>query len=119
MNLLLLGERIRLERKRNKLTIEQLAEKADISYNFLWEIETGRKAPAFGTLYKIIIALNASADYLLGIEEAKHLKNEDKPARVKVELARIINQLISFNYKELKLTSKLIKDLSEYFKQTY
>ncbi len=66
MNLSLLGERIKLIRTKQKLTLEKLSERLGISRNFLWEIEAGRKAPAIQTLHKICKELRVSADYLLG-----------------------------------------------------
>lgn len=53
MDLKAMGVRIKAERKRQKLTIEQLAEKIGISRNFMWEIQEGKKAPAIHTLVNI------------------------------------------------------------------
>jgi transcriptional regulator with XRE-family HTH domain len=56
----IVGERVREERKRAKLTIEQLAELADISPSFLAYIETkGRKA-SLETIQKLAEALRIS-----------------------------------------------------------
>lgn len=44
---------------------ETLAEMADISPKFLYEIETGQKGFSAGTLYKLGIALASSSDYIL------------------------------------------------------
>ncbi|MFA6434414.1 MAG: helix-turn-helix transcriptional regulator [Elusimicrobiales bacterium] len=56
----ILGDRIREERKRAGLTIEQLAELAGISTSFLAYIETkGRKA-SIETIYKLAQALRVA-----------------------------------------------------------
>lgn len=65
-----IGSRIREIRKIKGLTLEQLAESAEISANFLWEIEQGRKGMKVQNLAKLATALDVSADYLLfGIRE--------------------------------------------------
>ena len=65
-----IGSRIREVRKIKGLTLEQLAERAEISANFLWEIEQGRKGMKVQNLAKLAAALDVSADFLLfGIRE--------------------------------------------------
>lgn len=61
-----IGENIRRERKRQLLTIEQLAEKAGITDNFLGKIERGEGMPSLSTMDSIACALNISIDYLKG-----------------------------------------------------
>jgi len=65
-----MGERIRIERKRQLLTIEQLAEKAAISENYLGKIERGAGTASLQTINNISLALNISIDYLLGRTES-------------------------------------------------
>lgn len=64
MSLTNLGNRIRQERQRRGITQEQLAEKVDISVNFMSLIENGRNM-SIETLVKISNALGVSVDYLL------------------------------------------------------
>lgn len=59
------GIRIRLVREMNHLTREQLAELAEISPKFLYEIETGKKGFSAYTLYRIAEGLSVSADFIL------------------------------------------------------
>lgn len=61
-----IGENIRRERKRQLLTIEQLAERAGITENFLGKIERGEGMPSLPTIDSIACALNVSIDYLKG-----------------------------------------------------
>lgn len=64
-----LGENIRKERKRQLMTIEQLAEKAGITENFLGKVERGDSMPSLLTIDSIATALNVSIDYLKGNNE--------------------------------------------------
>lgn len=59
-----LGNRIRTVRQRRGITQEQLAEKVDISTNFMSLIENGRNM-SVETLVKIAEALGVTVDYLL------------------------------------------------------
>lgn len=61
-----IGENIRVERKRQLLTMEQLAEKAGITENFLGKIERGEGMPSLVTMDSIACALNVSIDALKG-----------------------------------------------------
>ena len=64
MGIKLLGNRIKQERQSRGLTQEQLAEKADISLNFMSLIENGKNM-SVQTLVNIANALGVSVDYLL------------------------------------------------------
>ena len=64
IDMTIIGDRIRRERKRQLLTIEQLAEKAGISDNFLGKIERGEGVPSLHTIDSIACALNVSIDFL-------------------------------------------------------
>ncbi|MBQ7120049.1 MAG: helix-turn-helix transcriptional regulator [Oscillospiraceae bacterium] len=62
----LIGENIRKERKKQMLTMEQLAEMAGITDNFLGKIERGDGKPSFATIDSIASALNVGIDFLKG-----------------------------------------------------
>lgn len=62
----IIGANIRKERKRQLLTMEQLAEKAGISDNFLGKIERGEGMPSLSTIDSIACALDISIDFLKG-----------------------------------------------------
>lgn len=64
MSLQNLGAKIKSERQRRGLTQEQLAEKVDISLNFMSLIENGRNM-SVDTLIKIAKSLGVTVDYLL------------------------------------------------------
>ena len=65
MNYELLGKRIRQQRKEKKYTLEQLAEKLDVSTTFIGQIERAKGIPSLETLVKIANALEVSTDSLL------------------------------------------------------
>ena len=53
----LLGEAVRSERKRVKLSQEKLAEKANLSTVFISRVERGKESPSVDNLVKIAKAL--------------------------------------------------------------
>ena len=65
MNYMHSSEKIKGLRIHQGYTVEQLAEEANISTKFLYEIEAGRKGFSANVLYKISKALNVSCDYIL------------------------------------------------------
>lgn len=79
LNLSYLGERIRARRRELGFTIEQLAEKTDIGYNHLSNIERGKKLPSLKTFIKIVNVLDITSDIVLKdpVEYIKpHLQND-------------------------------------------
>ncbi|MDD6436043.1 MAG: helix-turn-helix transcriptional regulator [Clostridiales bacterium] len=65
MKLETIGKNIRKYRLMKKLRQEDLAEKADLSINYVGAIERGEKIPSLETLLVIINALGVSADMIL------------------------------------------------------
>ena len=65
MNYKLLGNQIRKYRKQKKYTLEQLAEKLDVSTTFIGQIERAKGIPSLETLVKIANELEVSTDCLL------------------------------------------------------
>ncbi|MCL2099065.1 MAG: helix-turn-helix domain-containing protein [Oscillospiraceae bacterium] len=65
MNYIQLGERIREERLKLKLTQAGLAEKADISEAYAGQLERGERKPALETVVRLANVLEVSVDYLL------------------------------------------------------
>ena len=66
----LLGYKIANIRALKKLTQQQLADKVATSRENIARYESGKTEPKAFMLRDICIALNVSADYLLGITEA-------------------------------------------------
>jgi transcriptional regulator with XRE-family HTH domain len=82
------GKRAREERRRLKLTQEELAEKADISANFLGHIERGTKRPTLNTLKKIADVLQIPMEALFATEKTYGLPKEDLFIRRFMSLVR-------------------------------
>lgn len=60
------GSRIKELRKQHKLTLRELARRADISHTFLSDIENNRSQPSLNRLRDIAEALQVKISYLLG-----------------------------------------------------
>jgi XRE family transcriptional regulator, regulator of sulfur utilization len=70
MDMAALGERIRLERLRRKLSLEGLAGQAGISRSMLSDVERGAKVPSVLVLDRIATGLGTSMARLLGDERS-------------------------------------------------
>lgn len=71
----MLAQSIKRLRKQNKLSQEKLARLADISYNTIIKIETGKaNNPTFETLSKLADAFGVSMDELTGRNNKKNKK---------------------------------------------
>jgi transcriptional regulator with XRE-family HTH domain len=70
-----IGQRIRAERTKQKISQEKLAEMVDVGTTHISHIETGNTIPSMKTFIAIINALNLSSDELLRnhIQKAKHI----------------------------------------------
>lgn len=66
----MIGERIRTARTGQGLTQSALARKAELTPAAIWQMESGQREPSAGSLRKLAEALEVSADYLLGLNEA-------------------------------------------------
>ncbi|MBP3590906.1 MAG: helix-turn-helix transcriptional regulator [Clostridia bacterium] len=65
MDKLTMGDRVQDTRKNRGLTQEQLAEKVDITVEYMSQIERGLKTPSMQVFIKLVEVLDVSADYLL------------------------------------------------------
>ena len=65
MELVSIGRNIRKFRLANKLRQEDLAEKTDLSVNYIGMLERGEKIPSLETFIDIVNVLGVSADMIL------------------------------------------------------
>ena len=94
-----IGKRIRKERERLSITREQLVEKAEISVQFLADIETGRKSMTSKTICSLANAMNLSTDYILfGRKEKTTLSKIDIMMEKLTPEERGFAENILFNY---------------------
>lgn len=94
------GKRIRCAREYQKLSREKLAELANISTQFLADIETGKKGMSVVTLQKICSALHISSDSIVYGRENSSLYEleamfETVPDEKKNTLQTIIQKIIT------------------------
>lgn len=68
------GQRIKAVRKQRHLTQEKLAELADVSPHYIYEIEAGLKSMSIHIFAALTNALHVSADYLLFGDDTKELE---------------------------------------------
>ena len=74
------GQRVREVRKAQRLSREKLAERAEISAQFLADIEGGKKGMTVATLSRLCVALGVSCDFLVfGKEEQQPPSNASIP----------------------------------------
>jgi len=97
----ILGERIKLGRKANNLTREKLSEIIDVSPRFLAEVEAGKVGVSLQTLKNISVALSASADYLLGLDNENEFNQKEM----------LCNQISTVDKKYIPLLSAVVKEL--------
>ncbi len=57
------GEQLRLARLRRRLSAAQVAERAGISRNTLYLLETGSASSSIATLFRVLIVLGLQEDY--------------------------------------------------------
>ena len=72
-----LGDKIRAERKRLRLTLEQLADKADSSKSYIWELENRPVVrPSAEKISKIADVLGVTVEFLLNDEKQMLTKSD-------------------------------------------
>ena len=65
----LFAENVRAERARRRLTLEKLAEKANITTEYLARIEKEKYSPSLVVIVNLALALNVSVEKLIPIDE--------------------------------------------------
>ncbi len=74
-----LGDRIRELRKKKGFTLDELAERAESSKSYIWELENkDPPRPSGEKLALIASALDVTTDYLLGADTEELSTAEDK-----------------------------------------
>ena len=106
------GNRILKLRQSQNMTREQLAEKAEISVQFLADIEKGRKNMTITTLRNLATALFVTTDFIVNGDEDTSYKNlfyqsQAQLADMVEELERMI---LKIQINMLKTEEKVISD---------
>lgn len=105
--LLLLGERIRSRRIKLCLSQEALAEKAGISANTVSRIEGGQMSMGIGTFIKLVQAMEADANDLLGVV----------PKQEKGRHCDIVRHIRRLGMTEQEIVMRTIETLAESLRQ--
>ena len=103
-----IGEKIREHRKKIGLSLENLALNAEITPNFLGDIERGVKKPSIDTLESVLAALGLTFGEFFGFE-ADMRANESQ-----TELNKVISNLRRLSDEELKIMNTIIKQIRQY-----
>ena len=75
-----LGQRLRLIRKENQLTLKELSQLSGLSVPYLSDMERSVVNPSVDTLQKVAVAYNISVKYLIsGVEGLGESSNTDYP----------------------------------------
>ena len=108
-----IGKNIREERHKQGMTIARLAEKSEISDNFLGNIERGIDVPSVKTLIKIANSLSVSSDELL--KDELNVINTDISVKNKIafEIYNIVKELKNKEAETVLFLAKEIKRLSQ------
>lgn len=61
----MIGALVRARRKQLHLTLQQLGQKAGVSYSYLSQVERGNATPTLGTLAQVAQALGVGVDYFI------------------------------------------------------
>ena len=109
MNYELLGKNIRKQRKEKQYTLEQLAEKLDVSTTFVGQIERAKGVPSLETLVKIANVLEVSTDSLL-------FGNLNSKAGNSHFVKKVEELTENFSPKEKELLLKTIETISQFRK---
>lgn len=96
-----IGNRLRTVRELNRYTREYVAEAADISPKFLYELECGRTGVSAENLLRICTALDVSCDYILKGETRTSVDEE------------IITMIESFSPLEIPTLKRILRMLME------
>ena len=95
-----IGVQVRIAREGEKMTQEQLAEKIDVTPQYVSDLERGVVGISISTLKKLCVALDVSSDQILfGIKDGGHMEAlEERYSGLSREqyelLANIINSFV-------------------------
>ena len=105
-----IGEKIRHERLRRDMSVEQLAEILNVSPSYIGLIERGQRGTNVKLLLKICELFNTSVDEFLS-DKKMLLKEEPAPDPCRVKIYAIDNLLRTLNANELEFVISTIKNL--------
>lgn len=78
VNKMELGDIVRKLRLQRNMTIRDLADKTNLSYAYISQIENGKRTPTVETLNKLADALGVTVQYLIDAPKAEEIVREDR-----------------------------------------
>lgn len=96
MDFFALGRRIRTERQKRHYSQASLAEKLDVSTNFVGQIERADRKPSLDTLVNICNVFDTSLDYLLS--DSLDSNNDPLMTDIKQHLQKFSHEELLFIY---------------------
>lgn len=105
------GQNLKAARKRKNLTLEQFAERAELSPKTVWRIENGQRGTTITTLVRICQILDTSPSILLAAD-----LDDSYPRKSEYELFFQYHEQLSETDKQLisKIIAKTIDQRSYY-----
>ncbi|CAJ4651632.1 XRE family transcriptional regulator [Burkholderia pseudomallei] len=101
-----LGDKIRTERKRLKLTMDQLAERTDSSKSYIWELENRPVVrPSADKIKRVADALGVTVEFLIDADRTEMTKSDADEV-----FFRKIGRLDPVKRKQLENFLKAIED---------
>lgn len=104
----LVGENIRLLRKKRGLSQEQLAFRAEINASYMGQVERGEKNPTIDVLSKIALALQTPLEKMVNVVSSPD--SADEPVD-EGYATKIVHQLNGLSLKEQEAVYKFVKQL--------
>ena len=78
VNKMELGDIVRKLRLQRNMTIRDLADKTNLSYAYISQIENGKRTPTVETLNKLADALGVTVQYLIDAPRSEEIEKEDE-----------------------------------------
>lgn len=99
------GKRIREFRKAQRISQQELGERADLNYKYIGGVERGERNPSVESLVKIAKGLKVDVGDFFNVDDSRQLSEKE----------RIYNQIIGLlgdkSTKELKLAKRMLTSL--------
>lgn len=96
-----LGEKVRLLRQKQKISIDQLSEKTGLSKGLISQIERDITGPSVASLWKISKALNVTMNYFFDeYEDFNQVVRKDERKKILMKKSNRIYELLSPNLKK-------------------
>lgn len=105
------GGNIRMLRKQKKLTIDELADMADLSGKYLQGVEVGIRNISIKNLNKIVIALDTTLQNLVS-QNCDDIVDEKKN-----KICNILDKLKALSPSRLAIIGNMVENMDTYFQE--